>query len=130
MASLVLFDAGRASLEQSDSSRAVTASGMRQADTDLRETLPQFAFFVRTGLPASLQDLMRGKRAAFLHQPPSRVNCLHRWERLVRNRLDAGSPIGQGAAKSVARASLPWPTSIVAISAPVAGHCEHRSPRL
>src|SRR5665811_2523269 len=73
---------------------AVTAGGMRQADTDLRETLPQVAFFVRTSLPAGLQDLMRSERPAFLHQPPGQVNCLHRRQRLFRNRLDAGSPIG------------------------------------
>jgi len=48
VASLVLFDSGRTSLEESGSSDAVTAGGMRQADTDLRETLPQVAFFGRT----------------------------------------------------------------------------------
>ena len=36
VASLVLFDSGRTSLEESGSSDAVTAGGMRQADTDLR----------------------------------------------------------------------------------------------
>ena len=130
VASLVLFDSGRTSLEELGSSDAVTAGGMRQADTDLRETLPQVAFFVRTSLPAGLQDLMRSERPAFLHQPPGQVDCLHRRQRLFRNRLDAGGPIGQGAAKSIARASLPWPTSIVPVSAPIAGHCGHRhSPR-
>lgn len=129
VAGLVLFDSGRTSLEESGSSDAVTAGGMRQADTDLRETLPQVAFFVRTSLPAGLQDLMRSERPAFLHQPPGQVDCLHRRQRLFRNRLDAGSPIGQGAAKSIARASLPWPTSIVAVSAPIAGHCGHRPTR-
>ena len=129
VASLVLFDSGRTSLEESGSSDAVTAGGMRQADTDLRETLPQVAFFGRTSLPAGLQDLMRSERLASLHQPPGQVNCLHRRQRLFRNRLDAGSPIGQGAAKSIARASLPWPTSIVPVSARIAGHCGHRPTR-
>jgi len=129
VASLVLFDSGRTPLEESGSSDAVTAGGMRQADTDLRETLPQVAFFVRTSLPAGLQHLMRSERPAFLHQPPGQANCLHRRQRLFRNRLDAGSPIGQGAAKSIARASLPWPTSIVPVSAPTAGHSGHRPTR-
>lgn len=129
VASLVLFDSGRTSLEESGSSDAVTAGGMRQADTDLRETLPQVSFFGRTSLPAGLQDLMSSERLASLHQPPGQVNCLHRRQRLFGNRLDAGSPIGQGAAKSVARASLPWPTSIVPVSAPIAGHCGHRPAR-
>jgi hypothetical protein len=40
VASLVLLDSGRTSLEESGSSDAVPAGGMRQADTDLRETLP------------------------------------------------------------------------------------------
>lgn len=122
VASLVLFDSGRTSLEESGSSDAVTAGGMRQADTDLRETLPQVAFFVRTSLPAGLQDLMRSERPAFLHQPPGEADCLHRRQRLFRNRLDAGSPVGQGAAKGIARACLPRPTGMVPVSAPIAGH--------
>jgi hypothetical protein len=126
MASLVLFDSGRTSLEKSGSSDAVTAGSMRQADTDLRETLPQVAFYVRTGLPTGLQDLMRSERPAFLDQPPGQADCLYRWQRLFRNRLDAGNPIGQGASKSIARASLPWPTSIVPVSATIAGHCGPR----
>jgi len=73
MASLVLLDSGRTSLEESGSSHAVTAGGMRQADADLRETLPQIAFLVRTSLPAGLQDLMRSEGPAFLHEPPSQV---------------------------------------------------------
>jgi hypothetical protein len=129
LASLILFDSGGPSLEESGSSDPVTAGGMRQADTDLRETLPQVAFFVRTSLPAGLQDLMRSERPAFLHQPLGQVNCFHRRQRLFRNRLDAGSPVGQGAAKSIARASLPWPTSIVPVSAPLPGHCAHRPAR-
>ena len=129
MAGPVLFNSGRAPLEESGSSDAVAAGGMRQADTDLRETLPQIAFFVRTSLPAGLQDLMRSEWPAFLHQPPGQVNCLHRRQRLIRNRLDAGSAIGQGAAKSITRACLPWSTSIVPVSAPIAGHCGHRPTR-
>jgi hypothetical protein len=125
----VLFDSSRTPLEESGSSDAVAAGGMRQADTDLRETLPQVAFFVRTSLPAGLQDLMRSEWPAFLHRPPGQVNCLHRRQRVFRNRLDAGSPIGQGAAKSITRACLPWPTSIVPVSAPTAGHCGHRPTR-
>jgi hypothetical protein len=73
VASLVVFDSGRTSLEESASSDAVAAGGMRQADADLREALPQVTFFVRTSLPAGLQDLMRSERPAFLHQPPSQV---------------------------------------------------------
>lgn len=129
VASLVLLDPGRTSLEESGSSDAVTAGGMRQADTDLRETLPQVAFFVRTSLPAGLQDLVRSERPAFLHQPPGQADCLRRRQRLFRDRLDADSPIGQGTAKSIARASLPWPTSIVPVSAPIAVHCGHRPTR-
>jgi hypothetical protein len=121
-AGLVLFDPGHTSLEETGSSDAVTTRGMRQPDADLREALPQIAFFVRTSLPAGLQDLMRSERPAFLHQPPSQAQCLHRRQRLFRNRLDADSPIGQGAAKSIARASLPWPTGIVPVPVPVAGH--------
>ena len=129
VASLVLFDSCCASLEESASSDAVTAGGMGQADTNLRETLPQVAFFVRTSLPAGLQDLVRSERPAFLHQPPGQIHCLHRQQGLFRNWIDAGSPIGQRAAKSISRASLPWTTSVVPVSAPIAGHCGHRPTR-
>jgi hypothetical protein len=82
MASFVLFDSGRTSLEESGSARAVSAGGMRQADTDLREALPQVAFFGRTGFPAGLQDLMCRKRLTVLHQPLGKANCLQRRQRL------------------------------------------------
>jgi hypothetical protein len=72
---------------------------------------------------------MRSERPTLLHQPPGRANCLHRRQRLFRNRLDSGGPIGQGAAKSIARSSLPWPTSIVPVSAPISGHRGHRLTR-
>ncbi len=123
VASVVLCDSGHTSLQESDSSGAVTAGGVRQADTDLRETLPQVAFLLRTSLPTGLQDLMRSERPTFLHELPGHAYCLHRRQRLFRDRLDAGSPIGQRAAKSIARACLPWPTSIIPVSAPSAAHC-------
>ena len=131
VASLVVLDASRTSLEESGSSDAVAAGTMRQADTDLRQTLPQTRFFVRSSLPAGLQHLVRGERPAFLHQPPGDVQSLQRWQRLFRNRFNASCPIRQGAAQGIARASLPWPTSIVAVSASVsvAGHRGHRSTR-
>jgi hypothetical protein len=126
VASLVLFDSSCASLEESASSDAVTASGMGQADTDLRETLPQVAFFVRTSLPAGLQYLVRSERPTFLHQPPGQAHCLHRRQGLFRNWIDAGSPIGQRAAKSISRATLTWTTNVVPVSAPIDGHGEYR----
>ena len=131
MASVVFFDSGSTSLEESGGSGVVAAGGMRQADTDLRETLPQVAFFVRPSLPAGFQDLMRSERPAFLHELAGPANCLHRRQRLLRDLLDAGSPIGQGAAKSIARTSLPRPTNIVPVpvSGLIADHCAHRLAR-
>ncbi|MCZ4499630.1 MAG: hypothetical protein JWQ74_2183 [Marmoricola sp.] len=104
MASRVLFDPGRTSFEESGSSNAVAAGGMRQADTDLRKALPKASFFILTRLPAGLEDLMRSERPTSLHQVLGSADCLQRRHRFVRNRLDAGNPIGQGTAKSVARA--------------------------
>jgi hypothetical protein len=72
---------------------------------------------------------MRSERPTFLHQPPGRDNCLHRRQRLFRNGLDSGGPIGQRAAKSIARACLPWSTSIVPVSAPISGHRVHQPTR-
>lgn len=129
VASVVFLDSARASLEEAGGSGAVTAGGMRQADADLSETLPQVAFFVRTSLPAGLEDLVRSERPAFLHELPGQVDRLHGRQRLFGDRLDARRPIGQGAAKSIARASLPWPTSNVSISAPIAGHHGHQPTR-
>jgi hypothetical protein len=129
-ASLVLFDSGRTSLEKSGSSDAVTAGGMRQADTDLRETLPQISLIVRTSLPACLKNLMRSERPAFLHQALGQADCLHRRQRFFRNGLDASSAIGQGTSKSIPRACLTWTTRIVPVSTPIVGHCGHRPARL
>ena len=41
VASVILFDSGGTSLEESGSSSAIAACGMRQADADRREPLPQ-----------------------------------------------------------------------------------------
>jgi hypothetical protein len=73
VARAVLLESGSTPLEEPDSSNAVAAGGMREADTDLGEALPQIAFFVRTSLPAGLQDLMRSKGPPLLHQTSGQV---------------------------------------------------------
>ncbi len=123
VAGVVLFESGRASLKESNSSDAVTAGGMGKPDTDLRQALPQIAFVVRTSLPAGLQDLMRGEGPSRLHQAPGQVQGLQRGQWLFRNRLDASGPVGQGTAKRIARTLLTWATGGVAV--PVAGHGRH-----
>jgi len=92
---LVVFDSGCTPLEKPDSAGAVTAGGMGQTHTDLRETLPQVALFVRTRFPTGLQTFMRSERPILPHQPPGQGNCLDRRQRLFRNWLDANSAIGQ-----------------------------------
>ena len=124
VARVILLESGSTPLEEPASSDAVAAGGMREADTDLGEPLPQIAFFVRTSLPAGLQDLMRSKGPPLLHQTPGQVQGLHRRQWLFRNRLDADNPIGQRPAKSITRALLTRPTGSVAV--PVAGHGRHR----
>jgi hypothetical protein len=124
VARVILLESGSAPLEEPGSSNAVAAGGMGETDTDLGEPLPQIAFFVRTSLPADLQDLVRSEGPPLLHQTPGQGQGLQRRQRLFRNRLDAGRPIGQRPAKSIARALLPRATSSVAI--PVAGHGTHR----
>jgi len=121
------LESGSTPLEEPDSSNAVTAGGMRETDTDLGEPLPKIAFFVRTSLPADLQDLMRSKGPPLLHQTPGQVQGLQRRQWLFRHRLDAGSPIGQGPAKSITRTLLTRATGSVAV--PVAGHARHRPER-
>lgn len=76
VASLVLFDSGRTSLEESGSSDVVAAGGVGQADTDLRETLPEGALFVWASLPAGLKNFMRRERPAFLQQVLGYPHCL------------------------------------------------------
>jgi hypothetical protein len=124
VARAVLLKSGRTPLEEPDSSDPVAAGGMREADTELGEPLPQIAFFVRTSLPAGLQDLMRSKGPALLHQAPGQVQGLQRRQRLFRNRLDAAGPIGQGPAKSITRTLLSCATGSVPVT--VAGHSRHR----
>ena len=120
IARVVLFKSGYTPLEEPDSAGAVPAGGMREADTDLREALPQVALFARTSLPAGLEDLMRSKGPTFSHQIPSQVQGLRRWQWLLRNRLDAGRPVGQRPAKSITRSLLTRATGGVAV--PIAGH--------
>ncbi len=120
LAGVVLFESGRTPLEEPDSAGAVPASSMREADTDLREALPQVAFFARTSLPAGLKDLVRSKWPAFLDQTPGQVQGLRRRQGLLRNRLDAGGPVGQRPAKSITRSLLTRATGGVAV--PIAGH--------
>ena len=121
IARVVLFKSGYTPLEEPDSAGAVPAGGMRETDTNLGETLPQVALFARTSLPAGLEDLMRSKGPTFSHQIPSQVQGLRRWQWLLRNRLDAGRPVGQRPAKSITRSLLTWATGSVAV--PIAGHC-------
>lgn len=123
---LVLPDSSCTPLEKPDSAGAVTASRMRQAHTDLRETLPQVALLVRTSLPAGLENFMRSEWPTLPHQSPGQDNRLQGRQRLFRNWLDAGSPVGQWAAKSIARARLPRSTNVVPVSASIA---RHRRPR-
>jgi hypothetical protein len=127
VARAVGLESGSTPLEEPDSSDAVTAGGMRETDTDLGEPLPQIAFFVRTSLPAGLQDLMRSKGPALLHQTPGQGQGLQRRQRLFRNRLDASSSIWQRPAKSITRALLARATGSVAV--PVTGHDRHRPER-
>jgi hypothetical protein len=103
---------------------------MGQADTDLGKTLPQEALPFRASLPPSLEDLVRRERPPFLHQARRHADGLHRRQRFFGHRLDANSPIGQRTSECVSWTCLPWPTSIVAITPPIAGHCIHRPARL
>src|SRR5665647_2268000 len=106
IARVVFLESGRTPLEEPDSASVVPASSMREGDTNLGETLPQVALFARTSLPAGLEDLMRSKGPTFSHQIPSQVQGLRRWQWLLRNRLDAGRPVGQRPAKSITRSLL------------------------
>jgi len=121
IARVVLFESGRTPLEEPDSAGAVPAGSVREADTDLGQTLPQVAFFARTSLPTGLEDLMGSKGPTFSYQIPGQGQGLRRWQWLLRNRLDAGRPVGQRPAKSITRSLLTWATGSVAV--PIAGHC-------
>jgi hypothetical protein len=63
---------------------------------------------------------MRRKGPSLVHQTSRQVQGLRRWQWLLRNRLDAGSPIGQRSAKSITRPLLPGTPGSVPV--PVAGH--------
>jgi len=124
-APLVLVEPGGTALQQSDSADSVAASSMREAHTELGEPLPQVAFFVRSGLPTSFEDLMRREGPPLSHQPSGELQGLRRRQWLLRNRFDAGSPIGQRSAESITRSLLTWSTGSVPVPVLVAGQRLH-----
>lgn len=54
------------------------------------------------------------------HQLSGERQGLRRWQWFLRDRFDAGSPVGQRSAESITRSLLAWPTGSVPV--PVAGH--------
>jgi hypothetical protein len=57
-----------AALKQGNGAVGVAPAGVRQADRDLGQPLPQVAFGGRSGLPGRLEDLVRVERAAIAKQ--------------------------------------------------------------
>jgi len=112
----VRSESARTPLNQPESTDAVAARGVRQADTKLREPLPQVPLLSRTTLPACLQDLMRSKRPARLHQLSRNLQRLHGRQGLLRHRLDTHSPVGQGPTQRIPRPSLPRATRRVTVT--------------
>ena len=66
---LVRLDALGAAAEQGDGAAGVAPAGVREADRDLSQALPEFALARRPGLPGRLEDLVRVERAAIADQP-------------------------------------------------------------
>ncbi len=116
LAGAVRFESARPPLNQPESTDVVTASGVRQADTKLRESLPQVPLLSWTSLPARLEDLMRGKGPALLYKLSRDLQRLHGRQGLLRHRLDTHSPIGQRATQCIPRPSLPGATHWVTIT--------------
>ena len=102
----VRFEPARSPLDQPEGTDAVAASGVRQADTKLRESLPQVTLPSWTGLPARLQYLMRSEGPAVHHELSRNLQRLQGRQGLLRHRLDAHSPIGQRATKRIPRPGL------------------------
>ena len=125
LAGTVGLESARTSLHQPGSPDAVTAGSMCQADTDLRESLPQVPFLHGTSLPASLENLMGGKGPALLHQDPRELQRLQRRQRLFRHRLDTHGAVGQGTTQRVSRPRLTRATG----SVPVARHSRNHPER-
>lgn len=61
-------DALGAATEQGDGAAGVAPAGVRQADRDLGQALPQVALVRRSGLPGRLEDLVRVEGAAVAEQ--------------------------------------------------------------
>lgn len=120
LASVVPFQPGRTTLKEPGRADPVAAGGVREADTDLCETLPEVAFLVGAGLPASLEHLMGSEGPPLPHQNAGRVQRVRGWQWILRDRLNAGIPVGQGSAKSITRPLLTWAPGIVSVA--VAGH--------
>ena len=116
LASGVLIEARRTTLEEPGSADAVSAGGVREADTELRQALPKVAFVDGPGLPARLQHLMGSKGSSLPHQTTGRVQRLQRRQRFFRNWLNAGSPVRQWSAKSITRPLLARAPGIVPVA--------------
>ena len=89
----VLLESDLTALEEPKRANAVPPGSVGEPDADLGETLPKVAFLGWPSFPSGLKYLMRGEGPAFFHQPPGRDQRLHRWQRLLRDRLDASASV-------------------------------------
>ena len=66
---------------------------------------------------------MRGEGPPLSHQRSGELQGLRRRQWFLRDRFDAGSPVGQRSAEGITRSFLSWSTGSVPV--PVAGHRPH-----
>ena len=116
-----------AAAEQGDGAAGVAPAGVRQADRDLGQALPQVAFVRRAGLPGRLEDLVRVERAAVAEQPVGEDGGVAAGnDEIVGDPVLAGIVVlaglalladvtGQRASQAVAGACVPGPAGWVTI---------------
>ena len=104
------LDALGAAAEQGDGAAGVAPAGVRQADRDLGQALPQVALVRRSGLPGRLEDLVRVEGAAVTEQAVGEDGGIAAGDdQVVGNPVLAGIAVGQRASQAVAGACVPGP---------------------
>ncbi|MCW2769530.1 MAG: hypothetical protein JWR27_963 [Aeromicrobium sp.] len=103
-------------LDEAGGADGIASCGMREADAQLGEALPQFAFVVGAVLPSRFQHLMRCEGSALPDKFLGQSQGFVRRQGDVGHRLDARRTVRKGTPQGVARSSLLSPPLLIPVS--------------